>query len=122
VSYLSIGDKAIYITPTVVNALLNCSALYLPTNKDRQEEGIMPFCSNCGTELSEEELIDKLCFSCGVMLLKEQSLLIKKPKHKPRGRKVKGGRPRLPILEELQEKEKLQWKSDLRKKRLSWRT
>ena len=82
----------------------------------------MPFCSNCGMELSEEELIDKLCFSCGVMFLREQSLLTKKPKHKPRSRKIKGGRLRLPTIEELQEKEKLQRKNDLRKKRLSWRT
>ena len=83
------------------------------------------FCSNCGTELSEEELIHKLCFSCGVMLLKEQSLLTKKPKYKPGSRKDDGGRLRLPTLEELQEelkkKEELQRKNDLRKKRLSRR-
>ena len=82
----------------------------------------MSFCSNCVTELSEEELIHKLCFSCGVMFLKEHMLLIKKPKHKPRSRKVKSGRQRLPTLEELKEKEKLLMKSDLRKKRLSWRS
>jgi predicted nucleic acid binding AN1-type Zn finger protein len=47
-----------------------------------QEEGMMPYCSNCGTELSEEELIRKTCFFCGLRLLKEQSIAEAKPPEK----------------------------------------
>lgn len=39
----------------------------------------MPFCSNCGTVLSEEELIRKVCFFCGVRLLEGRSIIEAKP-------------------------------------------